>query len=67
MKTSIEIINGREFLCHVPEHGGKLICVETGQLYDEVYIPSDTTYTFEDYVGSDISDVEALKIITEGE
>lgn len=67
MKTYTEIINGKEFFNHVSEHGGKIRCVETGELFDEVYIPSDTTYTFEEQLDGEISDVEALKIITEGE
>lgn len=67
MKTEREIINGREFIHYVSEHGGKIKCVETNELFTIVCIPADSEYTFEELTNTEISDSEALKIITEGE
>ena len=67
MKLKIETINGTEFYHYVSEYGEKIRCIETDKLYKDVYVPSDTNYTFEEFTDHEISDSEALRIITEGE
>lgn len=65
MITETLIVGDREFFHYIPENGGKIKCVETEELFDSVYIPSDTVYTFEEVIDdSEISDTEALNIIT---
>lgn len=65
MITETATIGGREFYHHISEYGGKLRCIETDTLFDDVYIPTDTIYTYEELPNeAEISDSEALRIIT---
>lgn len=65
MITETVTIGDREFYHHISELGGKIRCIETGALYDDVYIPIGSIYTYEELPNeAEISDSEALRIIT---
>lgn len=62
MITESVTIGGIEFY-HITPEGGKLHCIETDEMYDNVYTRVDVNHTFEE-IPEDISDSEALRIIT---
>lgn len=65
MITETVTIGDREFKHISSEFGGKLRCIETDELFADVYIPSSSVYTFEELENeTQISDTEALNIIT---
>jgi len=59
-----ETINGIDFIHYISEFGGQLRCVETSELFDDAYVKADSMYTFEELESPQISDSEALRIIT---
>lgn len=65
MITVLETINNREFKHISSEFGGKLRCIETEELFNDVYVPSNSILTFEELPNDNqISNEDALKIIT---
>lgn len=62
MITESVTIGGIEFY-HITPEGGKLRCIETDEMYDDVYTRVDVNHTFEE-IPEEISDTEALNIIT---
>lgn len=62
MTTEYITINGIDFVHILPE-AGKLHCIETDEVYEEVYSRVDANHTFEE-IPEEISDTEALNIIT---
>ena len=60
-----EIIGGIECYHYSSEFGGKLRCIETGELFDDAYVKKSSAYSFEELENTNpISDSEALRIIT---